>query len=200
MKAWQLFKFQKTISYGVQQITCVCSGFCVLGGEVQWKNSKRSCDIVGNTKGQASKSQKKKHNLLTFLHPNTHRCPKDHMPEIKYSERPPLSLTNLVQIVVWSVRHQEIQLTKVQVFLQMQYLRGNMAWYPNQNFFWIKNNVLSSMYTWSKNKFPYDLFPKWLYTLVKKAQNCKKVVLKKMHCIFTYECLLRPKRSHEKKW
>ena len=101
---------------------------------MQWKNSKRSCDIVGNTKGQASKSQKK-HNLLTFLHPNIHRCPKDHMPEIKYSERPPLPLTNLVQIAVRSVRHQQIQLTKVQVFLQMQYLRGNMAWYPNQNFF-----------------------------------------------------------------
>ena len=164
MKAWQLFKFQKTISYGVQQITCVCSGFCVLGGEVQWKNSKRSCDIVGNTKGQASKSQKK-HNLLTFLHPNIHRYPKDHMPEIKYSERPPLSLTNLVQIVVWSVRHQQIQLTKVQVFLQMQYLRGNMAWYPNQNFFWIKNNVLSSMYTWNKK---WDI---WTYQASKDIVN-----------------------------
>ena len=43
--------------------------------------------------------------------------PKDHMPEKKKnSERPPLSLTNLVQIVMQSVRHQEIQLTKVQIF------------------------------------------------------------------------------------
>ena len=41
----------------------------------------------------------KKHNLLTFLHPNIHRSPKDHMTKGKYSERPPLSLTNLVQII-----------------------------------------------------------------------------------------------------
>ena len=55
------------------------------------------------------------------------RCPKDHMTESKYSERPPLSLTNLVQIVM----HQEIQLTKVQIFSTDAILRGNMAWCPN---------------------------------------------------------------------
>ena len=32
----------------------------------------------------------KKHNILTVLHPNIHRCPKDHMTKGKYSERPPL--------------------------------------------------------------------------------------------------------------
>ena len=33
------------------------------------------------------------------------------------------------------------------------------------------------MYTWSKNKFPCDLFPKWLYTLVRKLK-----IAKKLHC------------------
>ena len=42
----------------------------------------------------------KKYSLLTILHLNIHRCLKDHMPESKYFERPPLSLTNLVQIVM----------------------------------------------------------------------------------------------------
>ena len=42
----------------------------------------------------------KKHDILTFLHPNIHRYTEDHMTESKYSERPPLSLRNLVQIVM----------------------------------------------------------------------------------------------------
>ena len=56
------------------------------------------------------------------------------------------------------------------------------------------------MYTSNTNKFSCVPFPKWLYTLV-KAQDCKKVALKKMHDIFTwkYLILLMPKRSHEKK-
>ena len=37
-----------------------------------------------------------KDNLLTFLHPNIQRCPKDHMAESKYSEKPPLSLISFV--------------------------------------------------------------------------------------------------------
>ena len=45
-----------------------------------------------------------------------HKCPKDHRAESKYSERPHLPLTNVVQIVIRSVRHQEMQLTKVQIF------------------------------------------------------------------------------------
>ena len=56
--------------------------------------------------------------------------------------------------------------------------------------FWIHNNVLSSMYTWSKNKFPCDLFPKWLYALVKKLKIAKKLHWKKY--------LLMPKRTHKK--
>ena len=56
------------------------------------------------------------------------------------------------------------------------------------------------MYTSNTNKFSCVPFPKWLYTLV-KAQDCKKVALKKMHDIFTwkYLILLMPERSHEKK-
>ena len=42
-------------------------------------------------------------------------------------------------------------------------------------FFWIQNNVPSSKYTWNKIKFPCDLFPKWLYTLVKKLKITKKL-------------------------
>ena len=56
-----------------------------------------------------------KNNLLTILHPNIHRCPKDYMTRSKYSERLPLSKTNLVQVVMLSFRHQEIQLTNVQI-------------------------------------------------------------------------------------
>ena len=41
-----------------------------------------------------------KHNLVTTWQPNIHRWSKDHMTENKYSERPPLTLTNLVQIVM----------------------------------------------------------------------------------------------------
>ena len=45
-----------------------------------------------------------------------HWCPKDHMIEIKSTERPPLSLTILPQIVMWSVKHQKVQLNKVHIF------------------------------------------------------------------------------------
>ena len=62
------------------------------------KKKKRLCDLAGNTRGYASKPQK--NNLLTFLHPNIDRCTRDHMTESKYSERPPLSLTNLAQTVL----------------------------------------------------------------------------------------------------
>ena len=56
-----------------------------------------------------------KNNLLAILHPNIHRCPKDYMTRSKYSERLPLSKTNLVQVVMLSFRHQEIQLTNGQI-------------------------------------------------------------------------------------
>ena len=42
----------------------------------------------------------KKHNLLSLLHPNIHKYPKDQMPGSKHPERPALSLKNLVQIVM----------------------------------------------------------------------------------------------------
>ena len=45
--------------------------------------------------------------------------------------------------------------------------------------FWTQNNVLSSMYTWNKNKFPCDLFPRWLYSLVKKFKIAKKSCIEK---------------------
>ena len=64
-------------------------------------NEKIGKDPVILMAPQKAKPQNhKKSNLLIFLHPNIHRSPKDHMPESKYSKRPPLSLTNLVQIVM----------------------------------------------------------------------------------------------------
>ena len=45
-----------------------------------------------------------------------------------------------------------------------------MAQCPNDNFFWIQNNILSSIYTWNKIKLPRDLFPEWLYTVAKSSK------------------------------
>ena len=45
------------------------------------------------------------------------------------------------------------------------------------------------MYAWYKNKFPYDLFSKWLYTLVKSLKlqkSCIETVVLDIHMeIFT---------------
>ena len=62
---------------------------------------------------------------------NMHWSPKYYMTESKYSERPPSSLANLAQIVMWSVRRQEIQLKLYFKFKFFLCFRGNKAWCSN---------------------------------------------------------------------
>ena len=50
----------------------------------------------------------KKWNFLEFSYWNMHWCPNEHIVESKHSENPPLVLTNLIQVIMWHIRHQEI--------------------------------------------------------------------------------------------
>ena len=60
-------EFQETISYGVQQITYFCYGFCVRGMELYWKNWKWAFDFIGTTKGyDTARVHHKKCNFLVF--------------------------------------------------------------------------------------------------------------------------------------
>ena len=115
-----------------------------------------------------------KHNLVTTWHPNIHRCPKDPMTENKYSERPPLTLTNLVQIPTWSFRHQEIQLTNVQIFSMDAIVdMSNMTLHPNHKII-LNTEYCSLKYAHLQQKqiFMPSLSKMVIYTS-KKAQNCK---------------------------
>ena len=134
-----------------------------------------------------------KHNFLTFLHPDKLRCPKDHMTESKYSKRSPLLSTNLVQIVMWSVRHQEIDDQSSYFFYGCNF--SEVIWHSVQMTIFLNteyNNILSSIYTWNKIKLPCDLFPEWLYTVAKSSKlqkSCTEKNASYIHIeIFIYWC------------
>ena len=80
----------------------------------QKKKKKKASDLIGIARAHALKSWKC--NFLAFSYWNIHWCSKDHMAESKYSEKPPLVLTNLIQTVMWPIRYQKIWSTEVQFF------------------------------------------------------------------------------------
>lgn len=104
---------------------------------------------------------------------NMHWSPKYHMTESKYSERPPSSLANLAQIVMWSVRRQEIQLKLYFKFKFFLCFRGNKAWCSNHKIiFNTEKYSFKYLYLKQKQISTWSLPKMVVYTSKKLQKGC----------------------------
>ena len=105
LKPWKYWNFRRQYLL----VSSRSHAFVMVSMFEVWKcNKKIKKHVISLAPLQVMPQNHKKCNFLAISYWNTHCCPKDHMAESKYSEKPPLVLTNLIQIVMWPISHQEI--------------------------------------------------------------------------------------------